>query len=322
VQRSTNSGGPYTTVGSPTNNSFVDTGVTAATTYYYVVEAVGSSGTSAPSAPVSGLTMPTTPTGVTATGVSGSEIDLSWTAVTGATSYSILRSPVTGGPYAADGTSSTPSFADTGLASNTSYFYVVEAVDASGASGPSFEASATTLLGPPSGLSATATSASQINVSWSQVTGATDYTVQRATAPGGPFTVLGNTGGPTSFQDIVLSPGTTYYYEVQSVNDAGSSAFSAAVSALTYPAAPSGVTATPVSTTEIDLSWTAVKSATSYKVQRAVSSGGPFTTIGTTTSPSFASTGLIAGKTYYYLIQAINPSGSSASSSVVSATTP
>ncbi|MEA2552731.1 MAG: hypothetical protein QOJ65_907, partial [Fimbriimonadaceae bacterium] len=46
VKRATVSGGPYTTVGSPTATSFTNTGLTNGTTYYYVVTAVNTAGES------------------------------------------------------------------------------------------------------------------------------------------------------------------------------------------------------------------------------------------------------------------------------------
>lgn len=66
VKRSTASGGSYTTVSSPTTNSYNDTSVTNGTTYYYVVSAVNSYGESGNSSQVSA--MPTAPvTSVNAT---------------------------------------------------------------------------------------------------------------------------------------------------------------------------------------------------------------------------------------------------------------
>ena len=61
VKRSTTSGGSYTTVGTPTTTSYVNTGLTNGTTYYYVVSASNSSGAGPNSAQVSA-----TPTGIPA----------------------------------------------------------------------------------------------------------------------------------------------------------------------------------------------------------------------------------------------------------------
>src|SRR5499433_2427525 len=50
VKRATVSGGPYTTVGSPTTTSYTNTGLTNGTTYYYVLTAVNAAGQSGTSA--------------------------------------------------------------------------------------------------------------------------------------------------------------------------------------------------------------------------------------------------------------------------------
>ena len=74
-------------------------------------------------------TPPAAPTGLTA--ASGSTgINLTWSAVAGATQYRILRSTTSGGPYTQIGNSATTSFSDTGLTCNTAYFYVVRALPA------------------------------------------------------------------------------------------------------------------------------------------------------------------------------------------------
>src|SRR5207253_2828678 len=91
-----------------------------------------------------GTTLPA-PTRLTTSTASTSQINLSWTASSGATSYNVLRSTTSGGPYAqgACGVTST-SYSDTGLTALTTYYYVVQAVDAGGTSANSSPASATT----------------------------------------------------------------------------------------------------------------------------------------------------------------------------------
>jgi hypothetical protein len=72
-------------------------------------------------------TPPAAPTGLTATAVSATQIDLSWSAVTGATEYRILRSTTLGGPYTQIGTSATTTFSDGSRTCGTTYYYVVRA---------------------------------------------------------------------------------------------------------------------------------------------------------------------------------------------------
>ncbi len=80
--------------------------------------------------------------------------------------------------------------------------------------------------------------------------------------------------------------------------------------------APTGLTATPVSTARIDLNWFTVVNAVSYKVYRnGVEVGSP-------TAISFSDTGLSPSTTYSYTVSAVNVHGAeSDQSSSVSATT-
>jgi len=92
----------------------------------------------------SGNTPPSVPTNVTATAVSSSQINVSWSASTQGSAplagYRVYRN----GSLA--GTVTTTSFSDTGLTASTTYSYTVAAFDSSGnASNPSSAASATTL---------------------------------------------------------------------------------------------------------------------------------------------------------------------------------
>jgi cellulose 1,4-beta-cellobiosidase len=88
-------------------------------------------------------------------------VQLSWTAASGATGYNVKRSTTNGGPYANVNTSpvATTSFTNTGLTNGTAYFYVVTAVNASGESPVSTQASATprAATGDTGGVTATPT---------------------------------------------------------------------------------------------------------------------------------------------------------------------
>ena len=87
------------------------------------------------------------------------------------------------------------------------------------------------------------------------------------------------------------------------------------------PAAPTGLTAT-AGNGSVALSWTASSGATSYKVSRSTTSGGPYTLIVTIEQGSITNATdlqLLNGTTYYYVVAATNSYGTSANSSQVSA---
>jgi len=95
-------------------------------------------------------TAPTAPSGLSATAISSSQINLAWTASTSscAVTYNVFRSTTSGfTPSSANQISSGvtgTSFSDIGLAPSTTYFYLVEATNSGGTSGPSNQASAHT----------------------------------------------------------------------------------------------------------------------------------------------------------------------------------
>jgi hypothetical protein len=137
VHRSTTSGGPYETIASGlAATSHVDTTVTNGTTYYYVVSGVNEGGEGTDSTEVSAtpqaLALPAAPTGLSAA-AGKKRATLSWSAVAGAASYRLKRSTTSGGPYAVVASNVTgTTFTNTGLASGTTYYYVVSAVNAVG----------------------------------------------------------------------------------------------------------------------------------------------------------------------------------------------
>jgi fibronectin type 3 domain-containing protein len=157
LYRDTSSGGPYGLVAvGLTSSDHSDTGLTASTTYYYVVTAVDDSANEsgysneADATTAGDVTPPAAPTGLVAIGEDG-QVYLNWNDNTepDLASYSVYRDTSSGGPYGqiASGVPSS-SHTDTGVANGTTYYYVVTAVDASSnESGYSTEASATPQAG-------------------------------------------------------------------------------------------------------------------------------------------------------------------------------
>lgn len=85
----------------------------------------------------------------------------------------------------------------------------------------------------PTGFTATvAQDGSSIAVSWSAVTGATSYTLERADASSpGSFTPVGGSLTATNYTDAAITPGASYSYHVAAVNGSGTGTFSSTVNA-------------------------------------------------------------------------------------------
>ena len=176
---------------------------------------------------------PSTPTGLIATNATVTSLTITWNPVSGATSYQLFRTNSYSGPFTDliySGTGTT--FTDTGLTSGNTYFYEIEATDSSGSSSLSTPASGTTIAvtppSTPSNLSVGGFAATSLTITWSSASGASSYQLLRATISSGPFTQIFS-GAGTTFTDTGLTTNTTYYYEVQATNTAGSSPLSSAV---------------------------------------------------------------------------------------------
>ncbi len=178
----------------------------------------------------------------------------------------------------------------------------------------------------PTNLAAVAVSSNQINLSWTASTdnvGVVGYYVYPNDA-----TLAVTTA--TSFQHTGLTPGTTYNYRVSSYDAAkNNSAWTATpVSATTPPASdttapsvPTGLTATAVSSTQINLTWNAATDnvgVTGYYVYLND------VALATTAATSFQHTGLTPGTTYNYRVSSYDAAknNSAWTATPVSVTTP
>lgn len=344
---------------------------------------------------------PQPPSNLTAAAVSSSQINLSWTAspASGVT-YSVFRSTASGfvpsqSNRIVNGLVVT-SFSDAGLTPSTSYFYLVEAVNAGGvASAPTNQVTAKTPAASPttiqinSGGPAVSPFAADedfagggtINhantIDLSGVTNPAPMAVYQTgrtgnftyTVPGfnpgssqtarlhfaetffttagsrtfnvningtqvlSNFDILVAAGGPNKavIEQFTMNANATGQYVIQFTSLVNNSLVSgievATGAACTAPTAPSGLTATAASTSQINLSWTAGTSscAVTYNVFRSTTTG--FTPSSSNqiasavSGTSFSDTGLTASTTYFYLVEASNSGGTSGPSNQASATT-
>lgn len=186
---------------------------------------------------------PSAPTGLAASAGNG-QVNLSWTASSGAMSYLVLRSTTSGSGYSqiASVSASGTSYADTAVSNGTTYYYVVEASNSGGTSGASNQVSATpaaTAPAAPTNLSATAGNA-QVSLSWTASSGATGYTALRSTTSGSGYSQIATNVASNNYVDSTAANGTAYYYVVDAFNSGGTSGNSNQASAT--PSASSSVT--------------------------------------------------------------------------------
>lgn len=119
-------------------------------------------------------------------------------------------------------------------------------------------------------------------------------------------------------QSVSLSCGTTYtlYGKIRDALGNETNAGSTSVTTVVCtPSAPTGVSASAVSQTQINISWNAVSGATGYYVYR------DGTQITSTTGTSYSNTGLTCGTNYSYTVRAYNAGGTSGYSTASAATT-
>jgi len=182
-----------------------------------------------------------------------------------------------------------------------------------------------TIAGPPAWDTVTPfsqDSSTQITVDWNTpaATGGsaiTGYKIERAVSKTGVFTaiVLDSGAITTTYIDTGLTAFTNYSYKIYALTAVGTGNASDAND--TVPAAPTTLTATTISDTQIDLAWAAPtltggSAITGYKIERESPEGGGFATIvadtGTATA-SYSNTLLTAATQYNYRVSAISALG-------------
>jgi hypothetical protein len=174
---------------------------------------------------------------------------------------------------------------------------------------------------PPSGLTATAVSSSQVNLTWVDNSNDEDgFEIHRCQGDQCSNFVLVATVGSNadSYNNTGLSPNTQYRYEVRAYNSGGTSAFSDPAQATTQqalipPTAPTGLTATTVLGAAISLTWTDNSTNESgFRIERCQGASctnfGEIAQTGADTQTYQDATG-VSGRWYRYRVRAVNAQG-------------
>ena len=335
-----------------TATTFERTGLQPATAYRYQVAAVNRLGAGQWSFEASTSTYaqaPGAPTGLTARAVGTARIDLSWSAPRNTGGAEILGYRIEASDdqrktwriIRRNTNSKGTTFSDVNLQPATTRYYRVAATNTAGTGPYSNFASATTeatVPGAPRSLDAEADGTSRIELSWlaptrdggSRITG---YRIEVSEDGGTRWEdlVANSHNTRTAYVHTGLEPATRRHYRVSAINRIGVSPASRVVSAITdatVPDAPTGLVATDVSPTQIDLFWLAPAydggaPVTGYRIEVS-EDGAAWTDLRTDTgsrATTFPHTGLLPGSMRHYRVSAINRVGPGAASASASAQT-
>jgi fibronectin type 3 domain-containing protein/Mg/Co/Ni transporter MgtE len=308
------------------SRSFSDGGVSAGATYRYAIVALDAAGNVSPQSGAVSVVVPDTTAPRRPTSLSGvassSQVSLIWTASNdnvGVTGYEVLRDGTV------VGTSESPAYADTKVEPATTYRYAVVAVDA--ADNRSEESAAFEIrtegpeippLAPPSGLGAAERDGTVV-LEWQRspderVAG---YIVQRD----GAFV---DAVKEPAYADTEVRPGNVYTYTVLASDGRGTTSIASEPATVevidrTPPTAPTGLTATAIGDTQVNLSWTPSTDDVGVVGYLVFRNGAQ---IGTATATAFSDTAAPPGSTVRYEIRAVDAAANRSAAARVDVTTP
>lgn len=318
------------------NLTWADQTVASGTTYNYTLTAFDAPGNqSAPSAPLSVTTLsppdtqpPSMPTNLTGNGLSDKQTYISWSPSTDNVAVAGYRIYRGSSPSALTLINSiqTPNYTDSNnIVPGTTYYYAVAAYDAVNNSSPQTAPVAvaslpdTTAPTMPAQLTATAVSSTQINLSWLPSTddvGVAGYRIYRGKSATS-LTLVGSTSSLSYCDKNSISPSQIYYYAIAAFDAAMNYSPQTAVISVSPvpdtqpPTTPNNLTGVPLSTSQIEISWSPSTdniSVAGYKVYRGTSPS-PLTLWGSTTATSYTDNNNVgAGKSYYYAVAAYDSS--------------
>lgn len=305
-------------------------------------------------------TAPSTVGGLAASAASSSQINLSWSAATdtggsGLAGYKIERcTGATCTTYAQIATSTSTSYSNTGLTAATTYRYRVRAYDGAGnnggysgiANGTTQSSGGTVLSNGVAVTGLAAATGAQLSYTMVVPAGATNlrFVTSGGTGDGDLYVKFGSAPTTSSYDcrswatgntetcTITTAQAGTYHVMINAyaafsgMSLTGS--YTAGSSDTTAPSTVAGLTASPTSSSQINLSWSAATDTggsglAGYKIERCTGATcTSYAQIGTSTSTSFSNTGLAASTTYRYRVRAYDGAGNNGSySSVVNAAT-
>jgi hypothetical protein len=317
VQESLTASSTFATIATTSTSTlaYVASGLTNGSSYHFQVLAQNSVGTSSPSNTFTAtpITVPSAPTGLSAT-AGNAQATVTFTPGANGGS-SILYYTASSTPGGITASSSTTSITVTGLTNGTPYTFKVTATNAAGTSTPSSASNSIT----PSGL---APAISSFTASPAVIASSSSSALNWITSGAISVSIDNGVGNQsaTSTGAVSVSPTSTTVYTLTAANLSGTTTAQTTVTVdTTPPSIPTGLSATAVSQSEIDLSWASSTDNVGVAGYQVFRNGSQ---IATTTAVSYPDIGLAASTSYSYTVSAFDAAGNiSAQATSPSATT-
>lgn len=231
--------------------------------------------------------------------ITASGATLSWAAVSGTTTYPVQYKATSSNTWItvnAANTSSTLS----GLTASTTYEWKVAASCGVYSTPLTFTTSAAAVAcSTPSSATVTSITSTTVGLSWSSVSGASNYAVRCRVLNGTWSPDLTSTSNTATLSQ--LSPATSYEYQVKTNCASGVSAYSASVNFITATPscnAPSSLATSNLTTSSLTFNWGAVTGGLNYTVRYRVNGSTTWTTMASTSATTQTISGLAATTTY------------------------
>lgn len=257
---------------------------------------------------------PAVPTNVNGSALSRTSIQVTWTdASNNEAGFRVERAAIGSTTWSPLGgtAANQASFNDSNLTCGTSYRYRVKSYNGNGTSAASAEKTLTTqsCIYPPSDLTATTLSGTQIRLNWTDTnTSEIGYRVERAPQGSSSWSAIGTTAtNATSYTDTTATCSSTYQYRVIGLDSTSESTPSSTVTVSSGLCAPGSLSSAAISMQRIRLTWSDTNSLEGgYRVERSLNAS-TWTQLSDlpANSTQFEEAGLTCGTTYYYRVTAI-----------------
>lgn len=293
-------------------------GLYTAKTYYYRLVVTDVNGATAISKYLKAKTVLPAPNVTQLEPGADNLVHIAWSAVEGTAFYRVYRSTTQVGGYKRVKTVYGTSYANK-VEAGVTYYYKIMPLrynpDGKKVRGRCSTAQNVTVkLGVPVITNVVNSEKNSLTVSWSTVADVNGYAVYRSLEKSTGYKRIIELGSDSlRWTDTAVEAGTKYYYKVSAIKISGGQnsygTKSPAKSKWTISDVPADLTVSQDGSGGVVLNWTPSKAATSYRIYRAQGTATEYVNIAAkVTGSSYTDTGLVAGETYSYQVEAVHGS--------------